>query len=1092
MQFGILGSLTVRSKDDCLVAVPGAKVRGLLASLLVHDGEPASADRLIDDVWGERPPRKPAAALHNTVWQLRRTLEDAEPGAGGLVLARPPGYALDLDRDMTDVDARMFERLVSQARSVTHPGERDEILTQALGLFRGPVLAEFADAPFAQLAVARLEEQRLVALEDWAAAVLDLGDYGRVIGCLGDLLVAHPFRERLRAAHMRALYGAGCASEALASFDAMRAALDAEFGIEPGPEVTAVRQAILLQDERLTMARPRTTAVSAPATNLPAPLSALIGRDHAVDEVRALLANARLVTLVGIGGVGKTRLALAVAGQEGLYRDGVWLIEFGALDRTVALRRAEQDCLVVDMVAAVLGIRDQLVRPPSGWDMSPNTQRLAAGVRTKEMLLILDNCEHVAERVAAVSELLLNSSPGIRILATSREPLGISGERLWTVPPLTLPTQDRPLRLADAAASSAIQAFVACVTASAPGFTLTEENVGVVETICRRLDGLPLALELAATRVRALGLAEVSSRLDDRFALLVVGRRRAPNRQQTLRATIDWSWSLLTEPERVVLRRLSVSGSSFAMPAAEYVCSGQGIAHSEVMHLVANLVDRCLVTVVDISGVRRYRLPESVASYGAERLREAGEVDRVSRRHLEYYLRFAERASPHLRLPEQRRWLELVDLETANLHTALDIAIDQHLADLALRLVNALGWYWFLRGRHTEAGRSFTDALAASGKSSAVERASAQAWLAGFTVHSGTKAQLYGAGDDRDYPEGGDAATASGHPIAAWFFGLTSIGWGDPDQNERRLKRALRKFRDLGDEWGTAAALAALALQALLRGDLPMVDRHGSESAALFRDIGDRWGELQATDALASLAEIRGDYELATRLHWQGLQHARDLGLWTEVSLKLCGLGRIALLVGDLAKANELHVQAASLAAEQGYQFGEMFAGLGLGILARREGRLDAAQRYLRPWLQWCRQHDSDSGLALIYAQLGFIAEERGDAAESFELHRQGLEVALTVGDPRAVALASEGLAGACAVAGRYEQSALLLGAAAATRDGAGAPLPAEERHDVDRIAAAARSGAGVGAFEQAFVAGYALDAATACNRVLETDDRRA
>ncbi len=1054
VRFGILGPLTVWTEDDRVVTVPGVKARTLLACLLAHDGEAVSADRLADELWGDSPPSNVAGALHTKVWQLRRSLEDAEPGAGELVVSRSPGYLLDVPADA--VDARRFAALLAASHETTDLRARAALLGDALAQWRGPALADFADAEFARPVVARLEELRLTALEDRAEVMLGLGEHGLLVGELGDLLARHPLRERLRAAHMRALYAAGRQSEALASFDALRSVLAEELGLEPSAELVSLRQKILERDLRLTpMPSPITTAAR-PLTNLPAQMTPLIGRDAAIGQVRALLDASRLVTLNGIGGVGKTRLALAAAAEVAdLHPDGVWLVELAALESPDG---------VLEVVATVLGVRDEVTGagPPIAL-----ATRLADALRTKQLLLVLDNCEHVVERVADVAEMLLMAAPGVRVLATSQEPLGIAGERVWTVPPLTLPDGDGE--------STAVELFVARATAAAPDFVLDESTVDAVHAICRRLDGIPFALELAATRVRALGVHEVAARLRDRFTLLTVGRRGAPTRQQTLRAAIDWSWELLSDRERVVLRRLSVFSGGCPLTAAEEVCAGDGVGQDEVLDLAARLVDRSLVSASDVAGTRRYRLPESVAAYCAERLREAGESDRVRARHAAYHADFAVRVMGHLRGPDQRRWLELADVEAANLRVALDTAAHQGRADLALRTVNALAWYWFLRGRLGEATRAFAAALAVEGPSDPSERAKALAWQAGFSLRAGESTYPL-----ENYDELADEiADPLGRATARWFLGFARIGYGDQDSSEKRIDRALSEFRALDDRWGTAAALAALATQAVLRGDLSTTQQYGEESAALFRDVGDGWGQLQAGDALASLAEVRGDYDHAVRVHREGLRIAETLGLWSEVSTKLSGLARIALLMGDYAQARELHERAMRLAAEQSFTFGEQFAEVGLGLGARREGRLDAAEAHLRRWLDWCRQLDGDVGEALILAELGFVAEQRGDAAGALALHQEGYAVAKTTGDPRSMALALEGLAGALAVAGRHEDAAVLLGAATSAREAAGAPLPAAERGDVHRIEAAVRAVLG-DEFAAHHAHGRALDPVTA------------
>ncbi|GFE13651.1 hypothetical protein Sgleb_16980 [Streptomyces glebosus] len=427
---------------------------------------------------------------------------------------------------------------------------------------------------------------------------------------------------------------------------------------------------------------------------------------------------------------------------------------------------------------------------------------------------------------------------------TSQESLGLTGETLWPVPPLE--------------PAGAVELFTARASAADPGFVLDADDTAAVAEICRRLDGIPLAVELAATRVRALGVRELSARLDDRFRLLATGRRGVPPRQQTLRAVIDWSWELLPAAERAVLRRLAVHADGCTLEAAETVCAGDGVHRDEVLDLLARLVDRSLVAVARTPSGPRYRLLETVAAYCLERLREAGELTAVRRNHHRHYTELAERAAPLLYGPDQRAWL---DQETANLRDALDGSVRGGAADRALRLVNALAWYWFLRGRLAEAGRSLTAALAAYGArpeaapdagdpAAEGHRLRAAAWQVGM-------ASL--AGDDVDPVEQATAVLRqygthddpAGRAWAPWFLGVAQVGLGDPAVAGERVAHSLAAFRALGDSWGTAAALSSRA-QGIGGGDLRSRLRDAEESAAHFRELGDRWGQLQAADVLAA------------------------------------------------------------------------------------------------------------------------------------------------------------------------------------------------------------------------------------------------
>lgn len=1045
MRFAVLGPLRVWTEDHQQVKIPGVKVRALLVDLLLQEGQPVSVDRLVEDLWERHPPADPVGALQAKVSRLRRALDAGEPGSRDLVVLEPAGYRLDVDPQAVDIG--VFTFLIEQARRTTDVAERVALFTKALDLWRGPAVADFADAPFAQTTVGRLEELRLAVLEECAEARLQRGEHIQLAAELGALVARHPLRERLRAVHMRALYRAGRQSEALASAAELRLRLRDELGVEPGPELTGLYEAILRQDRTLDFERAEPATARA-RSNLPAHITELVGRESAVQEVMALLGTSRLVTLVGSGGVGKTRLAIEIATRlVNQFADGAWLVELAALSRQ---EQSDGVARLAGAVMAVLGIReDGAGFGPAG--RPTDVARLANALRAREILLVLDNCEHVVEDVARLVEPLLHAAPRLRILATSQEPIAMPGEVVWKVPPLDLPDLTAATDVATLRRSSAVELFVMRARAAAPGFTLTAANARAVAVLCKRLDGIPLALELAATRVRALGVQELVERLDDRFRLLATGRRGVPLRQQTLRSMIDWSWGLLTDAERILLRRLAVFTDGCTLAAAERVCADGTVPPEEVLDLLARLVDRSLVVMVDDPDGVRYRLLESVAAYCTERLREANEDDAVQERYQWYYVEFVEEADGHLRGHDQRLWLKRLDLESASIRRAYDRAVQNGDARRALRLANGMSWYWFLRGRLQEARRALTGALALDGPVPAAVRARAVTWQAGFTLLAGEVSDRAGhsrvalrAYDDVDDPRG--------LAYARWFLGLALYVTGDLVASEELIAQALTGFQGIGDRWGLAAALSERVKQALVRGNLAELRRDGARSAEIFRDLGDRWGELQTVYPLAALAEITGDYDRAAQLHRDGLAIAEELGLWTEASDRLSGLGRISLLTGALERAQELHERALRLSMDQSFKPGEIFARIGLALGARRAGKLDLAEEQLRTVLEWNRQVDFEPGNALILAELGFIAEQRGDAETALEMHLAGFAVARHIGDPRALALALEGLAGAEALAGRYETAARLLGAAAAARESTGVPLPPAERGDVERI----------------------------------------
>ncbi|MFF0728788.1 BTAD domain-containing putative transcriptional regulator [Streptomyces sp. NPDC004134] len=1100
MRFGVLGPLAVWTDTGQDVAVPGAKVRALLADLLVHHGRAVPAGTLIEDLWEGTPPAGATGALQSKVAQLRRALEAAEPGGRALVERAPHGYRLRAEPDR--VDAARFAELAAAGR-----------YGEALALWRGPAFAGFAEAPFARAAAERLEERRVTAFEGLAEERVGRGEHGALADELPAMLAAHPLRERLHAVRIRGLYLDGRQAEALAAYREIRDRLAEELGVDPGRELTALHEAVLRQDPALERgagpgtggaspaggvartahpsateaaaepgagtepaapAGPESAALAASAGTVPyAGLTALVGRDDAVAEIRALLRAHRLVTLTGPAGVGKTRLALEVAASA---EGGARVVELAGVDAAGARR---DPAVLAERIAAALGVRGDLGR--------------ALGAR--RLLLVLDTVEHLAVPAARLVVALLGAAPGLRVLATGREPLAVPGERQSAVAPL--PTE------------AAVRLFRERVADAVPGFAADDAEIAAV---CRRLDGLPLAIELAAARVRTLGLREVAARLDDRFRLLGAGAR-------TLRAAFDWSWELLDAGERAVLRRLSVCAGGFGLGAAEAVAAGPGVAREDVAGTVAALADRSLITVDD-AGAGRFRLLESVAAYARERLAEAAETAAYATRHAVHFTRLAEQADARLRGPEQQEWLGRLDAETANLRAALAGCVARGEGEAALRLCGALGWYWFLRGSYREAHRAFGDALAAG-----PEAAPGTPGPGGTADPRGTAGSRGGAGrggppapagevgpdgsarpgvpgrpapqDPAHLPGGarrpepgpGAADPAAGGtprswalvwraaleawermpggaplgelpPVRTarqrWLLGFARADGGDLPAAVREVDRALGDFRRDGDRWATAAALDVLGWESLRLGEPGRARREGEEALALFREAGDRWGQAHALRLLGVLAEVGGDYERAGRLHRKGLAAAEELELWPVVVEEYSQLGRLATLAGAYARADAHYERALHVARERGFHHGVVHARVGLGTSARRQGRLDAAEEHLHAAERAHRDDGYRSGLAYVLAELGFAAEQRGDADRARARHSESLALARAASDPRAVALATEGLAGAASLAGDAGDAARLLAEAARIR-----PLPPAERTDVDRITARIADAAG-------------------------------
>ncbi|WP_309061295.1 BTAD domain-containing putative transcriptional regulator [Streptomyces sp.] len=938
MRYGVLGPLAVWDAEGRPVKVPEAKVRALLANLLIHGGGPVPADRLIEDLWAGSPPGGSVNTLQTKISQLRRVLGREQ------VVREPAGYRLLLADD--GVDALRFQELAERARAHEEPAVRGRLFADALALWRGPAYADVAESLFARSEIARLEELRLTVVEDQAEVRLTLGEHTALAAELGELVARHPLRERLRTAHMRALYRAGRQGDALQSFHELRRQLAEELGVSPGPGISALHEAILRQEPQL--ATPAVGSLSC-RTNLPTPLTPLIGRRKAVDQVRARLssdADTRLVTLTGLGGVGKTRLAIAAArDMTERFADGVWWVELAGLGA------ASTPDDIAERVITTLGLCDTAATEP---DLDDLVGWLCQAVADKHLLILLDNCEHLVEPVAVLAGAVLSAVPAGHLLVTSQEVLDIPGEVVHPVPPLALPEHTDP----DAVArSSAVELFVERAAAAAPGFVLDADNAAAVSAICRRLDGIPLALELVASRLRTLSPDELAACLSDRFAPPEVRVRGLPVRQQTLRGMLDWSWQLLTADERTVLRRLAVHADGCTLPSAEAVCADRDLDAERVPDLLSRLVDRSLV----VREANRFRLLESVAAYCAERLAEAGEEAAVRARFVRCYTELAEREGERLRGPDQRRCLERLDAETVNLRRALDLAVAEDAAGHAVRLVNALTWYWFLRGRLTEARRSLQTALAAAGETDPAACLTARAWLAGIELRT-SSAGATPVPADEDPTAGVDDPVLRAR--LQWFVGTGLTGHGHHREGRQLLEASLAGARTARDRWGEAAALVELARHVPAQGE-----SHAELGAALFHEVGDPWGRLRANRSLALVAERDGDRARAERLHREGLPMAEELGLWTEVVEALTWLGRTALADGHARRATELYERALSVSAERAYSRGEIRAEIGLGLAARLRGDREAAKRHLNRALAKSRSPGHDAGAAAAPAE---------------------------------------------------------------------------------------------------------------------------
>jgi predicted ATPase len=914
----VLGQIDLR-RDGARLAVPAGKTTEVLIRLALDAGVLVRAERLIEDLWSEQAVGTARNTLQSKVSNLRRVLGDPALVAGGSA-----GYTLDVDRGC--VDALEVLRLADAAAVSRDAGDAEAAMracATALTMFRGEILPSAGDGEWLAPHRARLQEARLRLTEDHLAARIGLGATGEVIGELEGLVAVHPLREGLWKLLITALYRAGRQADALAAYRRVQQQLADELGLDPGPDLQALEQQVLLHDRGLDTPgqvlrqEARAAPVAPPGGNLPGLSASLIGRAADLAAVRALVDDGRMVTVVGPAGVGKTRLAIEIAANNG-STGGAWLIR---------LESTQQGASLWEGVGEAFGL--------SGATEAMVLDRL----RGFEMLLVLDNCEHLVEDLPDIVGRMLTAAPGLRVLATSQLPLGLDGE-------VTHPLE--PLSIADSVAL-----FNQRAARQRPSFGADAETGRIVESVCRSLDGLPLAIELAAARTKALSVQEIARRIGDRFTLLNDPTSRRPLRRRTLRAAIAWSYDLLFPDDQRGLWALACFSGGTPLAAVEDVLAALGVPAASAVDVVGRLVDRSLVGVdVGAGGAVRYRLLDSVREFSLDRLGEAGMADVALGAHAAWFAEAAARSAHGMRGRGQAEHLAMVRTERANIDAALAWA-GTHDPSLALRTANGFGWAWVMLGGGIDAARRALAALTAAGTlAPAPDRVQALLFAGWFEASGG---DLDRAVADVEQAiviadaTGDDGLRATGR----LFLAFVHSQGGRPHDALTLLGGCRAEFGRLGRNWDTGAAWLLTAWAEIALGETSRGRVACDEALAQLGPLGDEWALSHAEALLGALAQAEHRFVDAVMHLGRAADAAHNLGFVAAGALHLTNLGRAHQQNGDHDTAIAVLERAVDTARTAGDLRIVALAHVRLGRILRALGRQQPSRDRARAAQRW-------------------------------------------------------------------------------------------------------------------------------------------
>ena len=1025
MDIELLGPLVVR--DGPTRRKLAGRQGALLAALALHAGNPVSTDRLIDVVWGDDPPGDAANALQQRVSRLRGVIDPIRDGQ--VLVQSGGGYMLCADDDQVDV--RRFERLAAEGRRRLTAGDAsaaEAALSQALGLWRGPVLDGFADELWAVPECRRLEELRLAAAEDRAELLIALGEHDRALSELGQLAAAHPLRERMDGLLMQALYATGRQADALAVYDQTRRLLAEELGVDPSPQLQRIYHQILAQENDLHAERKRRPASGG---NLSAPRSRVVGREPALEQVAQLLSHTRLLTITGPGGAGKTTLAVEAARRSTAPADGSWLVELAPV--------ATGDA-VVTAIADVLGV--------TGGGLGTAGVDAAALLRIltgRRALLLLDNCEHLLDTIGPLVEQLLTEAHDVQVLATSREPLGLAGEVIWSVPGLGVP-EERHTTIDEVLAAPAVELLAERARAHTPAFALTDDTARDAATLVRRLDGIPLAIELAAARLRVLSLTELANALDDRFRVLTARRRTGASRHRTLRAALDWSWELLDEPLQRAWATLAVPADRFDLVTASRLLGAVGV-DTDALDVVADLVDRSLLTADTSAAPTRYRMLESLRHYGQQRLAEQRLADDIHTAHAEVVEAALAACNTD---PAPERFTVDIDglagwLDDARV--ALRWAHERGDRGRVQRLAGLLGWLWLLRGRSAEGLNWLDRGLPPPERVGEADDATALLWA------SALRAAGVRAPDGHRWADvaASAATTAVDRVVAQVCAAGHNANAGRLAEATAVLDACDTEARELGG-WPLGFVRLIGGQLAWVSGDPERARVLTEQAVELLSAAGADWAHVHAQEILIDEAAARGDHRRAGDLAREALSLCRRHGYPELEAAMLTKLGRALEEMGDVEHAVRLVDEAVSRAAAVGSASALADAHTAAGAAARHRGDLETARKHLDQAQQLLSELQSVPETVEVHVELAFAAAQAGQGDIGAAHADEALSLARQLGDPRMLGRCLESFAGALAASGESQRAVATLATAAAIRDSAGVATSPSQQHDVQRI----------------------------------------